>query len=302
MTTTPSESSERDCPRATPEHAAHTKRLAYTVRGRVGGVLGFGGREVEESFTMVVVPPCAFTIGNPASKYPWDTPHDVQLTRTYAIATAPVTQALYEVVMGVNPSQHAVGPDALQRPVGRVMWFDAVRFCNALSAKLGLRAAYGIGVGLGRAFPPPVRMNEGADGFRLPMEAEWECAARAGTDHTYAGGDDPDAVAWWGDSTPRGPQPVGGKRANAWGLHDMSGNAGEWCEDVAADYPSGAVTDPRGPTGPTRMTLSDFSPKRIMRGGSWYSDAPGLTVHNRHAVRPTNLDDRHGFRLARTVV
>jgi formylglycine-generating enzyme required for sulfatase activity len=314
---------ERDAkafPVATPEHAARTERLSYSVRASVRtmvpvevtrevvvseGILGFG-RKVEQrvfteqqerlsegeiAFSMVVVPPCRFTMGSPPSesnRSSDETQHEVRLTRAYAMATTPVTQALYQAVMGTNPSNFKDGAEAPQRPVEQVSWFDAVRFCNALSVKVGLRAAYEIGSG----DAPSVRAIDGADGFRLPTEAEWECAARAGAVHVYAGGDDLDAVAWHSGNSGRTTHAVGQKRANAWGLHDVSGNVWEWCHDWYGDYASGVATDPQG---------AASGSSRVARGGGWGVNAQNARVARRFGYAPGSRYDFLGFRLSRTI-
>jgi formylglycine-generating enzyme required for sulfatase activity len=169
-----------------------------------------------------------------------------------------------------------------------VSWFDAVRFCNAQSAKVGLRAAYEIGSG----DAPSVRVIDGADGFRLPTEAEWECAARAGAAHVYAGGDDLDAVAWHSGNSGRTTHAVGQKRANAWGLHDLSGNVWEWCQDWVGDYASGAATDPQG---------ASSGSGRVRRGGSWYDTAQYARVALRYGNDPGYRNVDVGVRLTRTI-
>ena len=154
------------------------------------------------------------------------------------------------------------------------------------------------------------RLNErgGGTGYRLPSEAEWEFAARAGSQtDTYAGditepyGEDPvlEGIAWYENNTDARTQPVGGKEANAWGLHDMLGNVWEWVGDWYGEYPGGRVTDPTGP---------GTGSGRVMRGGGWNSlaricraanrggDGPGIRVISLGFIRSSNL----GFRLART--
>jgi formylglycine-generating enzyme required for sulfatase activity/tRNA A-37 threonylcarbamoyl transferase component Bud32 len=223
--------------------------------------------------------PGTFEMGSPASevgRHSDEVLHVVTLTRPFVIGAFPVVQALWEAVMGNNPS-HFKGP---LRPVEQVSWRDAVAFCEALNRTLGLPPAYD-----GEA-PRP-----GSDGFRLPTEAEWEYAARAGTRTVYAGCDNPDEVAWHGGNAGDQTHPVGEKRGNAWGLHDMTGNVWEWVGDWHGDYGSASVTDPRGPASGSI---------RVIRGGSW----SGVSRYARVAYRPGNSPDRRnnilGFRLVRS--
>jgi formylglycine-generating enzyme required for sulfatase activity len=242
------------------------------------------------SFDMAVIPPCTFTMGSPVSEPGRDadeTQHAVRLTRGFAMGTTPVTQALWTAVMGSNPSHFTSGSEAPQRPVEQVSWFDSVRFCNALSAKLGLRSAYAIGNG----DEPEVTCDFTAPGFRLPTEAEWECAARAGTAHRYAGSDDLANVGWFGDNSGSTTHAVAQKKANAWGLYDMSGNVWEWTSDLYGDY-AGNATDPVG---------AASGPDRVYRGGSWGNAAVSARAADRSrnipGIRYINL----GFRLSRTI-
>ena len=259
----------------------------------------------DQSLRMRHVEPCAFVMGSPVDEAgreaEAETPHTVTLTRAYAIGTTPVTQALYEAVTGTNPSEHAEGPDAPQRPVETLTWFDAVRFCNALSTKMGLQEAYVVGEGE----TPEVRRIAGSDGFRLPTEAEWECAARSGGDpFVYAGGNDPNVVGWYDDKATdeegertREPscdatQPVATRAPTRWGLYDMTGNVWEWCEDWFGAYPGSPVTDPTGPT---------TGIERANRGGSYDGDADLVRVANRGGATPLcDFQDR-GVRLARSL-
>jgi sulfatase modifying factor 1 len=295
---------EQAYPVATPQHAARTERLTYSIRGQAtreivvsAGFLGIGRsverrvEDVEARFTMVVIPPCHFTMGSPPrepDRRDNETQHEVRLTLAYAMATTPVTQALYQAVMGANPSNCTQGSEAPQRPVEQVSWYDALRFCNALSAKVGLRPAYTIGGG----DAPDVTPLLSADGFRLPTEAEWECAARAGTAHVYAGGDDLDAVGWHNGNSGSTTHAVGQKRANSWGLHDLSGNVWEWVSDWYGAYPSGSVTDPQG---------ASVGPDRVYRGGSWGNTSGSARAAYRYGSNPGGRGGVLGLRLSRTM-
>lgn len=239
-------------------------------------------------FEVASIPPGEFEMGSPPSEEGRDadeTQHRVRLTRGFELGIVPVTQALYAAVMGANPS--ARQGDAL--PVESVSWFDAVRFCNAVSRACGLPEAYTIGGG----DVPSVRWDASNDGFRLPTESEWEYAARAGTRHVYAGGDDLGVVGWFDDNSGNRTQPVGQKAANRHGLYDMSGNVWEWCWDLYGDYPSGALaTDPTGPSS---------GPGRVNRGGSWLFSAFSARIASRTWYPAFYRRDFRGLRLARTL-
>jgi formylglycine-generating enzyme required for sulfatase activity len=171
--------------------------------------------------------------------YDWEKPaHEVTLSTPYYIGKCEVTQEQYQQVMGNNPS-HFKGRDL---PVEQVSWDEAQEFCKKASEKTGLT-------------------------IRLPTDAEWECACRAGTRTTYYTGDteaDLDRAAWYDKNSGNATHPVGQKTANAWGVHDMHGNVWEWCGDWFETYKAEAAVDPQGPP---------QSARRVLRGGSW-GDAP----------------------------
>ncbi|MBU1429716.1 formylglycine-generating enzyme family protein, partial [Myxococcota bacterium] len=181
-------------------------------------------------------------------------------------------------------------PDSEQRPVENVSWFDVMAFCNALSKREGgMREAY-------QQVGDEWRRIEGADGYRLPTEAEWEYACRAGTKTAYWSGENEAdwarvAWAWYGENSGNQTHPVGEKPANPYGLFDMHGNVWEWVEDWDGDYPSGDVTDPKGPS-----KGSD----RVVRGGSWAGDADFARAAYRFSWYPSNRGGDLGFRLVRT--
>lgn len=188
--------------------------------------------------------------------------------RDYAIGATQVTQAQWRAVMGSNPS-HFKGED---RPVELVSWYDAVTFCNKLSELERFEPCY---VLAGRAVSWP--KGRSCTGYRLPTEAEWEYAARAGQDTTYAGSNELGEVAWCSDNSDFETHPVAQKKPNAWGLYDMSGNVWEWVWDgYGGSY-------------------------RVFRGGSWGS-FPFLTrVADRSRCSPSLRGNYLGLRLARTI-
>ena len=270
------------------------------ARERLRGVFG-GWREqapvetdkrIRERYDLIRIRPGTFLMGSPGDgQGPTNVEiqHGVRITRPFEVGRTPVTQALWTSLMGDNPSIF----EGANRPVERVSWLDAVEFCNRLSERERIRPAY-------RVEGKDVAWSAGADGFRLPTEAEWEYAARAGERYRYAGSDDLGTVAVWNRyqsgkpaEQQRGTAPVGGKQPNAWGLCDMSGNVWEWCWDWFGRYPEGQDTDPAGP--PTGSV-------RIGRGGSWRDTSQRyLRVADRNRKDPTGRYGFLGFRLARSL-
>ena len=189
---------------------------------------------------MVVIPKGEFTMGaleDDGDAYDSEKPrHKVTLTRDFLMGKYQVTQALWDSVMGSNPS-YSKGAN---RPVEYVSWFDVVEFCNKLSEREGLEPAYTIN-------GDDVTCNWNAKGYRLPTEAEWEYSARSGQRFKYSGSNNVDEVAWYDDNSGSETHPVGLKKPNGFGLYDMSGNVYEWCWDRFGGYSSGSQTDPTGP-------------------------------------------------------
>ena len=200
---------------------------------------------------MVFIPPNTFLMGSPTNEQdrsilegPQTT---VSLSRGFWIGKFEVTQGEYLSVMNTNPS---IFPGDLSRPVSSVSWPDATNYCAKLTQR---ELAAG-------------RIPAGSH-FRLPTEAEWECAARAGTSTRFSYGDDPGYAslashAWYALNSGLTPHPVGQKLPNPWGLYDMEGNVVEWCQDWFGFLPGGVQTDPTGPA-------SSASGRKVTRGGAF---------------------------------
>jgi formylglycine-generating enzyme required for sulfatase activity len=216
-----------------------------------------------------LIPAGTFTMGDAGGRDN-QTPHEVTLTKPFKMGVHEVTQAQYEQVMGVNPSEFK----GANNPVENVSWEDAVEFCRKLSELPAEKAAGNV--------------------YRLPTEAEWEFACRAGTTTKFSFGDDDSELGdydWYRDNSGRTPHPVGGKQPNAWGLYDMHGNVYEWCQDWYGDYPSGSVTDPSGATS---------SSLRVLRGGGWDGTAGDCRSARRGRILPSFRSDGLGFRVVRS--
>lgn len=242
---------------------------------------------------MVHIPGGTFSLGSPESepeRLGNEGPQHQVAVSSFYMGRYEVTQGEYQAVTGTNPGLFR-GDD---RPVEMVSWYDAVAYCNALSALEGLTPAYRIN---GTA----VEWDRSADGYRLPTEAEWEYACRAGTSTPFNTGDNITAEqANYDGRYPYNGNPPGAYRGrttaagsfspNQWGLYDMHGNVGEWCWDWYGDYSSEAQTDPEGPSS---------GEGRVLRGGSWI--VPGIV--SRSAVRlyipPSIQNSNVGFRLVR---
>ena len=242
---------------------------------------------------MVFIPPGTFRMGSPTNEVDRDSDEGPQtavtISRGYWMGKYEVTQGEYEAVMGNNPSFFTGDTN---RPVEQVTWYDAVAYCEALTARERLAGRIGTN-----------------SVYRLPTEAEWEYACRAWTSTRFSYGDDPGYTdfetretvgytnltnyAWYGDNSGGETHPVGQKLANPWGLHDMHGNVFEWCQDWLGDYAGGVAVDPQGPASGSI---------RVIRGGCWsgwygWDGARLCRSASRYVGYPDGSGDFVGFRV-----
>ncbi|MBI2479029.1 MAG: SUMF1/EgtB/PvdO family nonheme iron enzyme [Planctomycetia bacterium] len=216
----------------------------------------------ESSGEMVFIAAGQFIMGDPRGSAD-ETAHEVHVD-SFDMDKHPVSQQFYEQVMGVNPSKRK----ASANPVERMQWTEAARFCNRCSEMEGLTPCYDLGTW---------ECDFGASGYRLPTEAEWEYACRAGTQTTYFFGDDERQLskyAWCKPHSLGRTWPVAQKLPNAWGLYDMHGNVWEWCNDYYSEtyYAESPRENPIGP---------ESGKKRVLRGGAWSSTADACRAAHR---------------------
>ena len=211
---------------------------------------------------MVTLPAGHIALRDDRKKTQWTTQ-----IKPFSLSKYQVTQALYFEVTQTSPSSFA----GHKRPVEEVSWNDAVQFCNLLSEKSGLKSCYSVS-------DEEVAFNSQANGYRLPTDAEWEYACRAGTRDVRYGelGD----IAWYKDNSADKTHDVGLKAPNPWGLYDMLGNVWEWCWDV--------------------YDKEVYGPYRVFRGGGWADPERGCLASNRRRSHPTFAIDDLGFRIARS--
>jgi len=243
-----------------------------------------------EPLEMVELSGGTFWMGSPdtdAEAYDDEKPQHEVTVSAFAIGRYPITRGLYREICDTSPESWQRDNDDHRLPANDVNWFEAVSFCNALSQQVGLQPCY-------RIDGTHVIWDTNADGYRLPTEAEWEYACRAGTTSRWFFGDDPTALdryAWFADNANNQVRPVGEKASNPWGLYDMSGNVYEWCWDWYDTYRAEAVIDPIGP---------ENGDLRVLRGGSaWFGGPRHLRSADRDWGQPEFRDDDIGFRCVR---
>jgi len=286
-----------------------------TDAGRDANGLDIGPQDAELADAAALAPPGdwalapsgSFAMGSPIDElcHVYDeTQHQVMLENGFLIAATETTQSAFQEVMGYNPSYTSCGGSC---PVETVSWHQAATYCNGLSARSGLGACYTCS-GNGAA----VTCAEEADfagaqiyncrGYRLPTEAEWEYAYRAGTTTAFYNGEvsscwGPDSTAdqiGWNVYSATGgqPNPVAEKQANDWDLYDMAGNVWEWVHDrYATDLGTAEVTNP--------VTATDLGLGRVVRGGSFIDVPNDLRAARRYNFNSTYQADTIGFRCLR---
>ena len=262
---------------------------------------------------MVLIKGGSFSMGSPkGTPFSLDIERPVQRVaiRDFFLGRYEVTQGEYFEVTGTRPSHFMTsgddtGPDGWRNlPVEMVTWYETIAFCNMLSIKEKLRPAYFVN---GSANPDlwgkvPSEKNlvwdaagiiEGANGYRLPTEAEWEYAARGGVNqdkYVYAGSNNASLVSWYYDNSGYRIREIGKRAPNSLGLHDLSGNVMEWCWDWLGDYSTESLDNPIGP--PSGLY-------RVIRGGGWSVSVHYSRVAFRHNNNPNYRGVNLGFRIAR---
>ncbi len=238
---------------------------------------------------MMLIPGGEFIMGDSRGEDDEKPAHKVKISAFY-MDKYEVTQDAYEKMMGKNPAKFK-GPD---KPVERVSWFGAIQYCNMRSLREGLSPCYDL---------ETLKCNYETDGYRLPTEAEWEYACRAGTRTNYSFGNATGKLgqyAWSKANANKTTHPVGQKKPNPWGFYDMHGSVWEWCNDHYDEdyYQKSPVENPNGPA---------VGEERVLRGGSWASGAQSARSSSRYSETPGFADvcfgyEAYGFRCVRRAI
>ena len=272
--------------------------LALGIAGCSNSSDGSFAKDFESSsvvgMQMVSIPKGSFTMGSgsgESGRFENETTRKVTLS-AFALGKFEVTQAQYEHVMGYNPSFFR---DA-NLPVETITWYDAIEFCNKLSVLEGLTAVYSVNGRTPSTGHPingaTVAASWGANGYRLPTEAEWEYACRGGASSAFhSGWSIDDNTGWYLGNSGLRTHSVGSKSANKYGLRDMHGNVWEWCWDWYSLYGTDGETDPKGPA---------VGAHRVSRGGGWSWAERYLRSAYRGISTPDDPHKGLGFRVARS--
>jgi formylglycine-generating enzyme len=235
---------------------------------------------------MVSIPAGEFIMGDDRGEFDEAPAYTVRID-AFMMDAYEVTQTSYTALMGTNTSKHK-NP---KQPVEQLGWFAAIKYCNLRSQREGLTPCYNL---------ETIECDYSANGYRLPTEAEWEYACRAGSTTAYSFGDSDASLkehGWYEVNSAKSPQPVGKKKPNAWGLYDMHGNVSEWCNDIYNDdfYGKSSSDNPKN---------DGAGDERVLRGGNWDSDEGMCRSSARFSEAPGLADvcfgyDAYGFRCVR---
>jgi formylglycine-generating enzyme required for sulfatase activity len=257
---------------------AKSGKIFVTIDGRTSNQYDYQVAD-KPSIEMIGVNAGDFNMGSETGFGDERPEHKVSITKSFEIGKYEVTQKIWRLVMNYNNSRII----SENLPVMNVSWSEAVEFCNNLSEIFGYEKVYTKKDSL-------VQFNTSANGYRLPTEAEWEYACRAGSVTDFSGTTNLDNICWYNGNSAYNPHPVGTKQANAWSIFDMSGNVWEWCWDWY-DENYYLKNDNLNPAGPT------IGKRRVLRGGSCGDGVSYARSGNRTFVN--NDFTNCGFRLVR---
>ncbi|MBI3415903.1 MAG: formylglycine-generating enzyme family protein [Verrucomicrobia bacterium] len=272
------------CGRKASNDSANPPDAGPKVQSALAKVAASSNQPATNATEMVQIPGGKFMMGD---KDEVDAPPHEVVVSSFLMDRHLVTQEQFQKIIGANPSRWKGD----KNPVEQLRWSDAVKFCNKRSELEGLQPCYDL---------KTLKCDFDSNGYRLPTEAEWEYACRAGTTTAYFFGDSPAKVgdyAWFDKNSGAHPRPVGQKQPNPWGLYDMAGNVWEWCNDFyKVDYYQEASREnPRGP---------NEGQNKVLRGGAWRFSADNCRSGYRYNESPGYSDvcfgyDIYGFRCVK---